>query len=57
VSLRITPGVKTREGGKSGRGRLERVKHGNGKKGRDGVEILMTETFTKINPTEPLTKG
>ena len=30
------------------------MKHGNGVKGRDdkssGVEILMTETFTKINP-------
>jgi hypothetical protein len=39
-------------------GRLERMKHGNGIKDRDdkssGIEILMTETFAKINPTDPL---
>ena len=47
-----------REGAKSGRGRLERMKHGNGMKGRDdkssGIEILMVEDFAKINPTDPL---
>jgi hypothetical protein len=46
------------EGDKSGRGRLERMKHGNGIKDRDdksnGIEILMTEPFSKINPTDPL---
>ena len=39
-------------------GRLERMKHGNGIKVRDdrsrGIEILMTDDFTKVNPTEPL---
>jgi hypothetical protein len=34
------------------------MKHGNGIKGRDdksnGIEILMTEAFAKINPTDPL---
>jgi len=34
------------------------MKHGNGIKGRDdkssGIEILMTEGFAKINPTDPL---
>ena len=38
--------------------RLERMKSGGGIKDRDdkssGIEILMTETFTKINPTDPL---
>jgi hypothetical protein len=34
------------------------MKYGNGINGRDdkssGIEILMTEAFTKVNPTEPL---
>jgi hypothetical protein len=34
------------------------MKHGNGIKDRDtksnGIEILMTEDFVKINPTDPL---
>ncbi len=38
-------------------GRLERMKHGNGIKNRDdrsiGVEILMTDTFTKITRRTP----
>jgi hypothetical protein len=37
------------------------MKYGNGKKGRDdksnGIEILMTEAFAKINPTDPLMLG
>ena len=40
-------GKRTREGAKSGIGRLERMKHGNGRKDRDdrssGIEILMTD--------------
>ncbi len=40
------------------KGHLERMKHGNGIKGRDdesiGLEILITEVFGKINPTDPL---
>jgi hypothetical protein len=48
-------GGKTREGTKSVVGSLERMKHGNGIKDRDdksnGIEILMVETFSKINPT------
>ena len=52
-------GGKTREGGKSGRGRLGRMKHGNGVKGRDdksrGIEILVVEVFVKVNPNDPLT--
>ena len=51
-------GKRTREGVKSGIGRLERMKRGNGIKGRDdrsrGIEILMVDDFAKINPTEPL---
>ncbi len=51
-------GKRTREGTKSGIGRLERVKHGNGIKDGDdrsnGIEILMTNTFSKINPIDPL---
>jgi hypothetical protein len=51
-------GKRTREGVKSGIGRLERMKHGNGIKGRDdrsrGIEILMSDSFAKINPTDPL---
>jgi hypothetical protein len=39
-------------------GRLERMKHGNGIKDRDdrssGIEILMSDAFAKINPTDPL---
>jgi hypothetical protein len=39
-------------------GHLERMKHGSGIKGRDdkssGIEILMTDAFAKINPTDPL---
>jgi hypothetical protein len=49
---------RTREGDKSGIGRLERMKRGNGIKGRDDrsrdIEILMTDTFVKFNPTVPL---
>ena len=51
-------GGKTREGVKSFVGRLERMNHGNGIKGRDdksnGIEILMSEAFAKIKPTDPL---
>jgi hypothetical protein len=51
-------GEKTREGGKSIVGHLERMKRGNGRKDRDdtsnGIEILMTEVFVKIDPTDPL---
>jgi hypothetical protein len=40
---------------------LERMKHGGGIKGLDdksnGMEILMTESFTKIKPTDPLILG
>ena len=43
---------------KSGVGHLERMNHGSGIKDRDdkssGIEILMTEDFTKNNPTDPL---
>ena len=46
------------EGDKSGVPRLERMKHGSGIKDRDdnsiGIEILMTDSFDKINPTDPL---
>jgi hypothetical protein len=41
---------------KSGVGHLERMKLGSGIKVRDdkprGIEILMVETFSKINPTD-----
>jgi hypothetical protein len=51
-------GKRTRKGAKSGIGRLERMKRGNGRKGRDdrssGIEILMADAFAKINPTDPL---
>ncbi len=51
-------GKRTREGAKSGMGRLERMKHGSGIKDRDdkssGIEILMSDAFAKINPTDPL---
>jgi hypothetical protein len=51
-------GKRTREGDKSGIGRLERMKRGNGIKDLDerssGIEILMVDVFTKINPTDPL---
>ena len=40
---------------------LDRMKHGGGIKDLDdkskGMEILMTETCTKINPTDPLILG
>jgi hypothetical protein len=59
VPLRQKAGEKkTREGAKSVVGRLERMNHGNGIKGRDekssGIEILMTEAFAKIISTDPL---
>ncbi len=42
---------------KSGIGRLERMKHGNEKKDRDDrssrIEILMSDSFGKIKPTNP----
>ncbi len=42
----------------SGIGRLERMKRGNGITDQDdrssGIEILMTDTFVKIKPTDPL---
>jgi len=58
VSLKVERGGKrTREVAKSGMGRLERMKHG-GIKDQDerstGIEILMTDDFVKINPTDPL---
>jgi len=41
-----------------GVGRLERIKRGNGTKGREdrssGIEILIADAFAKINPTDPL---
>jgi hypothetical protein len=50
-------GKKTREGDKSGVGHLERMKHTSGIKDREdksrGIEILISEDFSKINPTEP----
>jgi hypothetical protein len=46
------------EGANSGVARLERMKLGSGIKGRDdkssGIEIRITDTFAKINPTDPL---
>ena len=54
-------GEKTREGAKSVVGLLERMKRGKGIKGLDdkssGMEILMTDVFVKINPTDPLILG
>ena len=51
-------GEKTREGVKSLVDLLEGKRHGGGIKGLDdqssGVEILMTEVFAKIKPTDPL---
>jgi hypothetical protein len=45
-------------GAKSERGRLREIKRGRGIKGRDdksrGVEILTSEAFAKMNPTDPL---
>ena len=39
-------------------GHLERMNRGSGIKDRDdrssGIEIIMSDTFTKINPTDPL---
>jgi hypothetical protein len=53
----VEVGVKTRKGDKSGVGPQERKKRGNGIKDREdkstGTEILIVESFTKINPTEP----
>jgi hypothetical protein len=50
-------GEKTREGAKSVVGLLERMKRGGGIKGLDdkssGMEILMSEVFAKIKPTDP----
>jgi hypothetical protein len=50
-------GQRTREGVKSRMGRLKWMKHGSGIKDRDdrssGIEILMTDVFSKINPTVP----
>ena len=40
------------EGAKSGMVRLERMKHRDDRS--SGIEILMTDTFAKINPTDPL---
>ncbi len=41
--------------------RLERMKSGNGIKDRDdkssGIEILISEGFTQINPIDPLMLG
>ena len=60
----IYGGKRTREGAKSGIGRLERMKHGYGIKGRDdrsnGIESFMSDSekaFAKINPTDPLRLG
>jgi hypothetical protein len=51
-------GETTREGAKSVVGLLERMNPGGGINGLDdksrGMEILMTEVFVKINPTESL---
>ncbi len=53
-----TQGEKTREGVKIIVGLLERMKLGGGIKGLDdessGMEIIMTEAFAKIKPTDPL---
>jgi hypothetical protein len=42
----------------SGVTRLDRMKRGNGIKGRDdkssGIEIRIAEALAKINPTDPL---
>jgi hypothetical protein len=50
-------GKRTREGAKSGIGRLERMKRGHGIKDRDdksnGIEILMVDTFTKLTQLNP----
>ena len=39
-------------------GRLERMNRGSGIKGRDdrssGIEILMTNAFAKVKPTDPV---
>ena len=51
-----TPRTKNKEGSKSGVEHLERIKHGSGIKDRDdessGIEILMSEVFTKIKPND-----
>jgi len=50
-------GKRTKEEDKSGIGRLERMKLGNCIKGRDdrssGMEILMSDAFAKVKPTDP----
>ena len=50
-------GKRTKEEDKSGIGRLERMKLGNGIKVRDdgsnGIEILMSDVFDKINQLTP----
>ncbi len=50
-------GEKTRERAKSVVGLLDRMKLGRGIKDLDdkssGMEILMSDTFAKINPTDP----
>jgi hypothetical protein len=54
-------GEKTREGVKSVVDLLERMKHGGGIKGLDdksnGIKILISESFPKIKPTDPLILG
>ena len=49
--------MRTRKGARHGVGCRERMKRVSGIKDRDersrGVEILMTDVFTKIKPTEP----
>jgi hypothetical protein len=53
-----TEGKKTREWTTSGVGHLERMKHGSGISGRGdksrGIEMIITEVFSRINPSEPL---
>ena len=52
-----TPRTKNKGKDKSGVEHLERIKHGSGIKDRDdkssGIEILMTESFTKFKPNDP----
>ena len=49
------------EGAKSIVARLERMKRGSGIKGRDdkssGIEIHMSDTLAKINPTDITSKS
>ena len=46
-------GKSTREGAKRGVGRHERMKHGRGMQGREGIEIRITDDFVIIKPTVP----